>query len=141
MKETKYFTLYELLHSETARSKGLDNTPSFDVVDNLNRLVTTILDPVRAVMGVPIKVNSGYRSQAVNKAVGGVKDSQHIQGLAADIVCSDMKRLITVIKNNGKYDQLILEHCKGSTNYWVHVSIAPKGNKPRNQFISNLEKK
>lgn len=141
MTETKYFTLYELLHSSTARAKGLDNTPTFEVVDNLNRLVTAILDPVRAVMGIPITVNSGYRSIALNKAVGGVKDSQHTKGLAADLVCSDMKRLIAVIKNNGKYDQLILEHVKGSSNYWVHVSVAPKGKKPRNQYISNLEKK
>lgn len=73
----KYFTINELTHSDTAVKLKLDNTPSKDVIYNLTKLVDTILDPLRELYGKPIRISSGYRSEKVNKAVGGSSTSQH----------------------------------------------------------------
>ena len=81
----KYFTIKELCKSSTAVQKKIDNTPNSEIVNNLEKLVEYILDPLREKYGKPIIVNSGYRSQALNKAVNGSKTSQHMKGLAADI--------------------------------------------------------
>lgn len=140
MKKIKYFTLAEMLNSATAKRLQIDNTPTFEVVDNLNRLCA-YLDGIRQKLGTPITVNSGYRSIQLNKSVGGVANSQHTKGLAADLICSDMKKLVSVIRETGDFDQLITEHRKGSKSYWVHVSVAPSKGKPRQQVIINLEKK
>ena len=114
--------------------------PTFEVVDNLNRLAD-YLDGIREKLGKPILVNSGYRSPILNKAVGGVANSQHLKGLAADLVCSDMKSLEKVLRETGGFDQFIKEHRKGSNSFWFHVSICTRNGKPRQQVIMNLEKK
>ena len=75
--------------------------------ENVKALVEVILDPVREKLGMPIVVNSGYRCEKHNKAVGGVKNSQHLKGEAADIHCQDNERLKQLIIENGKFDQLI----------------------------------
>lgn len=140
MFKIKYFTLAEFLASATAKRLDINNTPTFEIVENLNRLAS-YLDEIRTKYGSPITVTSGFRSVPLNKAVGGVANSQHTKGLAADLVCSDMEKLLTTIKQLGGFDQLITEHRKGSKSYWIHVSIATKYGKPRNQVIINLEKK
>lgn len=141
MKKIKYFKLSEFINSATAKRLGIDNTPSFEVVDNLNRLAD-YLDDIRAKLGKPILINSGYRCPMLNKAVGGVENSQHKKGLAADLVCADMESLEKVLIETGGFDQLIKEHRKGSPNsFWFHVSVCPSNGKPRNQIIRNLEKK
>lgn len=140
MKRIKYFTLSEFIHSATANRLGIDNIPTFDVVDNLNRLAD-YLDGIRAKVDKPILVSSGYRCPMLNKAVGGAANSQHLKGLAADIVCSDMNTLEKVIRETGGFDQFIKEHRKGSTSFWFHVSVCNRNGKPRNQIIMNLEKK
>ena len=81
----KYFTIKELTRSTTARLRGIDNTPSQQVINNLTALVDNVLDPLREAWGMPIHVNSGYRCKALNEAVGGVPASQHMLGEAADI--------------------------------------------------------
>ena len=86
MKKIKYFSLSEFITSPTAKRLGIDNLPTFEIVDNLNRLAD-YLDGIREKLGKPILINSGYRSPILNKAVGGVANSQHLKGLAADIVC------------------------------------------------------
>ena len=75
--------------------------------ENVKALVTEVLDPVREKLGMPIVVNSGYRCEKHNKDVGGVRNSQHLRGEAADIHCADNKRLKQLIIENGKFDQLI----------------------------------
>ena len=80
-----YFTLSELLRSDTAAARSIDNAPSHDVIRRLNALMDECLDPVRELWGKPIGVNSGYRSPALNAAVGGAAASQHMKGEAADI--------------------------------------------------------
>ena len=75
--------------------------------ENVKALVSEVLDPVREKLGMPIVVNSGYRCEKHNKDVGGVKNSQHLVGQAADIHCQDNERLKQLIIENGKFDQLI----------------------------------
>lgn len=140
MKKIKYFKLSEFLNSATAKRLHIDNTPSFEVVDNLNKLAD-YLDNIREKVAKPIRISSGFRSPVLNKAVGGVSNSQHQKGLAADLVCSDMKSLEKVLRETGGFDQLIKEHRKGSESFWFHVSVAPRNGKPRQQVIMNLEKK
>ena len=140
MKKIKYFKLSEFINSATANRLGIDNIPSFEVVDNLNRLAD-YLDGIRAKFGKPILISSGYRCPMLNKAVGGVVNSQHLKGLAADLVCSDIEKLLSIIRETKGFDQVITEHNKGSKSYWIHVSVAPVFGKPRNQVIINLEKK
>lgn len=140
MKKIKYFSLSEFINSPTAKRLGIDNLPTFEVVDNLNRLAD-YLDDIREKLGKPILVNSGYRSQMLNKAVGGVANSQHLKGLAADVVCTDMESLEKVLRETGGFDQLIKEHRKGSSSFWFHVSVCTRNSKPRQQVIMNLEKK
>ena len=140
MKRIKYFSLAEFINSATAKRLSIDNMPSFEIVDNLNRLAD-YLDGIREKLGKPILVNSGYRSSILNKAVGGVANSQHLKGLAADVVCADMESLEKVLRETGCFDQLIKEHRKGSKTFWFHVSVCSRNGKPRNQVIMNLEKK
>lgn len=140
MKKIKYFSLSEFLNSATAKRLHIDNTPTFEVVDNLNKLAD-YLDVIREKVGKPILISSGFRCPVLNKAVGGVTNSQHQKGLAADLICSDMESLEKVLRETGGFDQLIKEHCKGSKSFWFHVSVAPRNGKPRQQVIMNLEKK
>lgn len=141
MKKIKYFSLSEFLNSSTAKRLGIDNTPSFEIVDNLNKLAD-YLDVIREKVGKPILISSGFRCPVLNKAVGGVSNSQHQKGLAADLLCADMVKLESVLRETGGFDQLIKEHRKGFPNsYWLHVSVCARNGRPRNQIIMNLEKK
>ena len=88
---------------------------------NLQALVEHVLDPARERLGMPITVNSGYRCPAHNKAVGGVKNSQHLKGEAADITCADNKRLAEIIEQLGNFDQLIVYPM------FLHVSYKRQG--------------
>ena len=88
---------------------------------NLQALVDHVLDPARERLGMPITVNSGYRCPAHNKAVGGVKNSQHLKGEAADITCADNKRLAEIIEQLGNFDQLIVYPT------FLHVSYKRQG--------------
>lgn len=129
----KHFTIEELCRSETARSRGIDNTPTEEVRKNLTALVGNVLDPLRDWYGKPIRVNSGYRCPALNKAVGGVANSQHLTGQAADIDVNDRaenRRLMKHIEDNLDFDQLIWEN----GGAWVHVSYRADG-KNRRQVL------
>lgn len=128
----KYFTIKELCKSSTATSKGIDNSPNSEIVNNLEQLVDNILDPLREKYGKPIKVNSGYRCPELNKAVGGSKTSQHMSGLAADITVGspqNNKILFNLIKDlDLPFDQLIDEKKLS----WIHISYSKK---PRKQVL------
>lgn len=117
----KYFTIEEMIKSSTATAKRIDNTPNQTVIDSLTKLIEAVLDPLREWYGKPIKVNSGYRCEALNEAVGGSDTSQHRLGEAADITVGTKKgnkKLFEYIKDNLPFDQLINE----SNFSWVHVS-------------------
>jgi len=139
MNLTDHFTLEEMVISEVASRKGLDNTPSDAIVASLTR-VAQFLEQVRSTAKTAfgpdkvIVVTSGYRSPAVNEAVGGVSTSAHCFGLAADIHCPgvpvlDLAKLIEQ-KLIG-YDQLIHEF-----GAWVHVGLSVAGNSPRHQSLT-----
>jgi hypothetical protein len=138
-----HFTLEELCASDTAKEKGIINKPNTEQIINLVYLAANVLEPLRVAMGEPIKIGSGFRCPALNKAVGGVGNSQHLNGQAADL-CIDGdiekgKRWFNYIRLHLPFDQLIWEHnAKGS--YWVHVSYRSDGKNRRN-VIGNLLKK
>lgn len=135
MNTPTYFTLYEMLYSQTALYSKIPNHPTWAQVENLNRLATTILDPVRKAFGKPIKVSSGFRSTLLNAAVGGVSNSQHLKGLAVDLQVSDLKALKqAVIESGVPFDQLI-EESKGNTK-WLHISCAESGKTARKQVLT-----
>ena len=140
-----HFTIEEMYASDTAKRLGIDNKPSVQQMINLVYLCAYVLEPLRVAMNEPIKIGSGFRSRALNKAVGGVNNSQHLKGQAADL-CIDGdiekgRRWFNYIKDHLPFDQLIMEHnSKGS--YWVHVSfVYPDFGKNRRQVITNLLKK
>ena len=121
---SKNFTLDEFTASATAKAKGIINAPGVDEVCNMCALVHHILQPLRDAMGEPIKIGSGYRCTRLNQAVGGVANSQHIKGQAADLcIDGDMKkgrRWFNWIAKNCDFDQLIWEkNLKG----WLRKSI------------------
>lgn len=130
----KYFTIDELTKSATANRLKIDNTPSKQIQQNLVALVDNVLDPLRQAWGSPIIVSSGYRCQALNKAVGGVANSQHQLGQAADIhtvsdTPADNKKLYQLIQKLG----LPVDQCINEYGYnWLHVSFSPRH---RRQFF------
>lgn len=132
MKLTNNFTLEELTKSETALRQGIDNTPTVEVVENLKVLCEKVLQPVRDHFGRGVKVNSGFRSLAVNAAVGGVqgaKPSDHTRGMAADIEIPGLPNaeLAEWIEANLEFTQVILEFYTPGVpdSGWVHVSYDP----------------
>ena len=141
----KYFTIKELCASFKATQLGIKNEPSKAALTNLESLVLNILDPLRAAWGGGIIVTSGYRSVALNKAVGGSPSSAHRYGLAADIAPVD-KRIsvfkafvVKWLKDNAiNFDQYIDELSidkDGKVKEWVHIGIkSPSGNQ-RRQFL------
>ena len=141
MQLSKNFTLAELCASATAQAHKILNAPTSKEIDNLEALCINVLQPLRDAYGKSIVLNSGYRCQRLNTLVGGVKNSQHTTGQAADIRCGNKTTrewIFNYIKNHLTFDQLILEHNKVGT-YWVHVSYSRTKN--RKQVIGNLLKK
>ncbi len=142
---TMHFTMEELYASATATAKGINNKPSVQQMINLVYLTAYVLEPLRVAMNEPIKIGSGFRCQQLNKAVGGVYNSQHMKGQAADL-CIDGdiqkgRKWFNYIKNHLPFDQLIWEHNSKGT-YWVHVSfVYPDFGKNRHKVIDDLLKK
>ncbi|MBR6458334.1 MAG: peptidase M15 [Bacteroidales bacterium] len=137
MSKFKYFTLAELLKSDTATARHIDNTPSFEVVEHLATLTEKILDPLRAAYGKPITVTSGYRCEKLNKAVGGVNGSAHLRGDAADLRAADIKGFKNFVEKwlragGAKFDQCLLE--KSGNTEWVHISIRSATGSQRGQI-------
>jgi len=120
------FTLPELIKSQTAVRKGIDNEPGTVQIENLIHLAKTILQPVREHFGKPVMISSGYRSPELCEAIGSSAKSQHAKGEAADfeIHSIDNKELAAWISANCDFDQLILEfYVDGDPNSgWVHCS-------------------
>jgi len=124
---TNNFSLHEMIKSETASRRDMDNYPHSDeVIQNLTILCEQVLQPLRDAYGVGIKVNSGYRSPDVNAAVGGSRTSDHCKGMAADIEIAGVpnRDLALYIRDNFEFTQLILEgYIEGIPDSgWVHVS-------------------
>jgi hypothetical protein len=127
MQLSPHFTLSELIRSETAEERGIDNTPPPEILENLRRLAAG-LEAVWALLGAALEISSAYRCAALNEAVGGSGTSQHLQGLAVDFACPDFGTPLEIadaIRKSGlEFDQCILEYGR-----WVHLSFsdAPRG--------------
>ena len=126
----KYFSIKELTKSETATKKGIDNTPNAAQVKNLEALIDNLLDPIREQWGAAIYVTSGFRSVALNKAVGGVANSHHLGGYAADLTVGSQagnKALFDMIRQSKllRWMQLISEKTTSHGCGWVHISYVP----------------
>ena len=131
---TKHFSLRELTHSATAVSRGIRNEPDAQQLANLKTLAAT-LEAVRTLLGnKPILISSGFRSDALNRVIGGSSTSDHSNGLAADFVCpgyGHVMHICEAIRDSGiKFDQLIYE--QGNTE-WVHLGV---GKRMRGQVMS-----
>ena len=127
----KHFKLREFVKSSTAKRLGISNIPNSEEIDNIEKLVVNILDPLREAYGKPIIITSGFRCEELNRAVKGVSNSQHRTGQAADIITvedtsEENKKLFDlIIALNLPFDQLINEH-----NFdWIHVSYSPRKRK------------
>lgn len=130
----KHFTLSEFFRSSTAAKNGIKNEPSIDerdtVVRNINLLVDNVLDPVRDIVNTPIIITSGYRCPQVNRLVGGVNNSQHMSGCAADFRIKrgthlTMRQVFFYICDTLEFDQLIYYRSKNI----IHVSYVPNCNR------------
>ena len=137
--KSEYFTLGELTKSETAARRKIDNTPTKAIIDNLQYGVDMVLDPLRRLYGKPIKINSGFRCEQLNKLVGGVPNSWHQLGNAADIHISSAEEAKILFNNLQKLpsvDTVLFEHSK--TAQWLHVQW-DKTRTPRHHYNFNFK--
>jgi len=134
MNLSKNLTLKEVTKSNTAIRKGINNEPNAEQLENLKVLATEVFQKIRDHFGVPIKVTSGFRSEALNKAVKGSKTSDHMKGCAIDIDMDGTPditnaQVFNFIKDNLTFRQLIWEFGNDTNPDWVHVSYVAGGNK------------
>lgn len=136
MKLSKYVSLAEVTRSDTAKRKGIDNNPTPEHLENLKVICEEVFDKVREHFGVPIYISSGYRSAALNKAIGGSATSDHNNGRALDLDQDGHgngvrnKDVFNFIKDNLEFDQLIAEGSNGSGDMnWVHVGYRKGANR------------
>jgi zinc D-Ala-D-Ala carboxypeptidase len=134
MKLSKNFNLYEF----TKTSKPFLNNPSSLEIDNIKELVINVIQPARDTLNSAITITSGYRSEKVNKAVGGEIYSQHLTGHAADIICSDKRKLFEIIREQNNFDQLIWEFGNDFEPSWIHVSYNKNNN--RKNVLRSIKK-
>ena len=146
MQLSENFTLTEMVFSQTAARLGIDNTPGPVEIENLRSLCLHILQPLRDSLGTPIRINSGYRCPALNRAIHGSHKSQHMTGAAADIDVPGKTPLAVatlIVELELPYDQVIHEFVS-----WVHVSYDPDNDRRaqltamlvdgRTQYINGL---
>ena len=149
MKLSEHFTLEEFERSGTAARLHIDNRVPAELVPNIKYLCEEVLEPLREHIGEPIYVSSGYRCPELNRAVGGVRNSQHMRGEAADIcpvingrsdstspeARKKLREWAEWIMDNLHFDQLLREHSGNS--YWIHVSLKRVG--VNRQMVKKLE--
>lgn len=137
---TDHFVLEEFTASMTARLFEIGNTPDENAIKNMTLLCENVLEPLRALLQRPLFINSGYRSSELNKRVGGVSNSQHMTGEAADVRAKnlqDANNMVKLISDYLDFDQVFVERSakgNGTVCYWVHVSYKKSGN--RKQVLS-----
>jgi hypothetical protein len=133
----KYFSIGELCQSNVADLKGIPNHANTYQRMNLEKLILRVLDPIRSLYGKPIYVNSGFRSERLNELVGGAKNSQHLQGKAADITAGnprENKKLWDVImflfqEGDIEFDQCLNEKPVNGEPSWIHISYNEDNNR------------
>lgn len=139
--KSDFFTLEEFTRSSTAKRLKIDNTPSDEVIRNIEYGVQMVLDPLRRILQTPITITSGYRCSALNKAVGGVSNSWHTKGNAADIRVKneeEAKAIFQVLKTLPSVDTVLFEHSANSI--WMHVQWDMERT-PRHHYNFNYQAK
>ena len=135
------FELGEFVRSKTAKDLLIDNTPTFEVVDNLEELIANFLQPLRYAWGKPIIISSGYRCKELNNAVGGSAISVHMKGWAADMqISGNLEKFNEFVefvkqwakKNDVPFDQLLIEN--SGKDYWLHVGYRSNNMAQRRQI-------
>ena len=156
MQLSEHFTLEEFTFSSTAKARGIDNTVSSQrVIENLKNLCEQVLEPLRSYANQPITISSGYRCKALNKVVGGARNSQHMTGEAADIHIplydfkdstgsrrtdiETAREWMQWLTDNTDFDQLILETMNRKI-FWIHVSCKRSRSLNRHQVIRFMQK-
>lgn len=152
MQLSKNLSLAEVTRSETAKRRGISNMPTPEHIENFKKLAENIFQPIREHFGVPVHISSGYRSAALNKAIGGagktvngvyIPSSQHCTGEAIDIDMDGTTvknaEIFNFIKDNLEFDQLIWEFGTDTNPDWVHVSYDSAG-KQRKQILKAIKK-
>jgi D-alanyl-D-alanine dipeptidase len=145
MQLSKHLSLAEVTRSDSAKRRGISNMPTPAHIENFKLLAEKIFEPMREHFGKPIHISSGYRSDALNKVVGGSKTSQHCTGEAIDIDMDGSssgvtnKMIFDYIKDNLNFDQLIWEFGTTANPDWVHVSYESTG-KQRKQILRAVKK-
>lgn len=142
MNISEHFTLEELTFSATAKSKGIDNTPKGQDLENL-KYTASQMEIVRNILKFPISVSSGFRCEALNKAVGGASTSAHQKGLAVDFTCKgygDTRKVVQALLEAYRvkelaFDQLILED-PSSPSSWVHIGFRQEGKNQRGEVLA-----
>ena len=128
MKISQFVSLSEVTKSNTATRKGIMNIPNEDQLNRIATLAVLIFDPLRDWVGGAVKINSGFRSEALNKAIGGSKTSQHMANNGAAFDIDDTfghatnSQMFHYIKDNMSFDQMIWEFGDDENPEWVHVS-------------------
>ena len=136
MRISKHISYKEATQSQTAVRKGINNEPDAYQLQNMQVLAEKVFEPLREHFGVAIAINSFFRSQKLNKAIGGASGSQHTQGRAIDIDDTlggvSNKQMFEYIKANLDFDQLIWEFGNDKNPDWVHISyVSPTENRNR----------
>ena len=143
LKKSKYFTLEEFLTSSTARKYSIENLPSFEIVERLNQLAL-FLDGLREAWGSGIIVSSGFRNATLNAKVGGVPNSIHKIGYAADVQPANKKmtEFKIFVKNwikDKDFDQCIIEKDKKG-NEWIHIGLFNNSGQQRHNVFNLIKK-
>jgi hypothetical protein len=143
MQLSEHFELAEFIRSSTAKRASISNMPTDAHLENIKLLCEKVLEPIRIHFARPIILSSGYRSAALNRAVGGSSSSQHCSGEAADIDMDGTNvtnaQIFNYIKDNLEFDQLIWEFGTDTNPDWVHVSYESNG-RQRKQILRAVKK-
>jgi zinc D-Ala-D-Ala carboxypeptidase len=140
MQLSAHLSLAEVTRSDSAKRKGISNQPTPEHIENFKKLAEKVFEPIRNHFGVPIHISSGYRSKALNEAIGGSLTSQHCSGEAIDIDMDGSASGVSnadvfkYIKDHLVFDQLIAEFPENGNPAWVHVSYESSG-KQRKQIL------
>lgn len=141
----KFFSISELTYSNTAKAKGIDNSPTQEHKENLSILIKELLDPIRAIYGKPITISSGYRSNRLNSALSGSSStSNHMIGCAADCVCDDIDALFEIAKDFD-FDECFKESADKydknnriiGKSYWLHLAYRKGKNRKKVGIVHN----
>ena len=131
MQLSEHFSLAELTHSQVALRTGIDNEPNAEQIANLQRVCEELLEPARKILGVALKIDSGFRAPLVNAATGGSINSAHMEGRAADVIPLGMPVLdaFRALRSTElAYDQMIFECAT-----WIHLGLPALGVAPRRE--------